>query len=171
MSLYAILGPQMKGDGVFAVRAPGLWNGLPEDRRRADSVNPFQSPLKTHFYGFAFNRNHVFSCKCHTAFTYSDLHLLCIFLCSFVFLLSSVLLLLLLCHRFILFLLFSLSNVWFCSCDVISSCVLPLFIQAPPAILPVLLLLHPLLICLPFRVSLFTSLFALSVKALCKLLF
>ncbi|KAF7660761.1 hypothetical protein LDENG_00275780, partial [Lucifuga dentata] len=43
-----------KGDQAFAVRAPKLWNDLPEDLRLAKSVSVFKSQLKTHFYRLAF---------------------------------------------------------------------------------------------------------------------
>ncbi|KAF7657954.1 hypothetical protein LDENG_00020060 [Lucifuga dentata] len=43
-----------KGDQAFAVRAPNLWNDLPEDLRHAKSVSAFKSQLKTHFYRVAF---------------------------------------------------------------------------------------------------------------------
>ncbi|KAF7646179.1 hypothetical protein LDENG_00192110, partial [Lucifuga dentata] len=39
-----------KGDRAFAVRAPKLWNDLPEDLRLAKSVSAFKSQFKTHFY-------------------------------------------------------------------------------------------------------------------------
>ncbi len=75
--------------------------------------------------------------------------LLCVS-CVFVFLLSFIFSFLLLYYCFILFLLFSvffhLPNGLFCSCDVVFYCVLPLLLQALSAILPVLLLWHPLLI-------------------------
>ncbi|KAF7642710.1 hypothetical protein LDENG_00252730, partial [Lucifuga dentata] len=38
-----------KGVQVFAVRAPKLWNDLPEDLRVEKSVSAFKSQLKTHF--------------------------------------------------------------------------------------------------------------------------
>ncbi len=89
----------------------------------------------------AFNWNQVFSCVKLYLFIYWLMYLLCVFLCSFVFLL-------------------------FYSAYVMSSFImfLPLFEQALPATLPVLLLSHPLLICVLFCVSLFTTLFALSAK-------
>ncbi|KAF7656826.1 hypothetical protein LDENG_00035850, partial [Lucifuga dentata] len=43
-----------KGDRASAVRAPKLWNDLPEDLRLAKSVSAFKSQLKTHFYRLAF---------------------------------------------------------------------------------------------------------------------
>ena len=43
-----------KGDRAFAIRAPRLWNALPEEIRLAGSVNSFKSLLKTHFYRLAF---------------------------------------------------------------------------------------------------------------------
>ena len=43
-----------KGDRPFAIRAPRLWNALPEEIRLAGSVNSFKSLLKTHFYRLAF---------------------------------------------------------------------------------------------------------------------
>ncbi|KAF7651423.1 hypothetical protein LDENG_00111240, partial [Lucifuga dentata] len=43
-----------KGDRAFAIRAPQLWNDLPEEIRLADSVPSFKSLLKTHFYRLAF---------------------------------------------------------------------------------------------------------------------
>ena len=39
-----------KGGRAFAVRAPKLWNALPVDLRRANSVSSFKSLLKTHLY-------------------------------------------------------------------------------------------------------------------------
>ena len=44
-----------KGDRAFAVRAPKLWNALPEGLRLANSVSSFKSLLKTHFYRMAFS--------------------------------------------------------------------------------------------------------------------
>uniref|UniRef100_A0A672YDQ4 Reverse transcriptase domain-containing protein n=1 Tax=Sphaeramia orbicularis TaxID=375764 RepID=A0A672YDQ4_9TELE len=43
-----------KGDRAFSIRAPQLWNGLPEEIRLAESVTSFKSLLKTHFYRIAF---------------------------------------------------------------------------------------------------------------------
>ncbi|KAF7656286.1 hypothetical protein LDENG_00044030 [Lucifuga dentata] len=43
-----------KGDRVFSVRAPKLWNDLPEDLSFVKSVSAFKSQLKTHFYRPAF---------------------------------------------------------------------------------------------------------------------
>ena len=43
-----------KGDRAFSVRAPQLWNSLPEDLRLADTVHSFKSRLKTYFYRKAF---------------------------------------------------------------------------------------------------------------------
>ena len=43
-----------KGEKAFSVRAPRLWNDLPEDIRSASSVLCFKSLLKTHFYRKAF---------------------------------------------------------------------------------------------------------------------
>ena len=43
-----------KGGKSFSVRAPRLWNDLPEDIRSASSVACFKSLLKTHFYRKAF---------------------------------------------------------------------------------------------------------------------
>jgi len=43
-----------KGDRAFSVRAPQLWNNLPEEIRLASSVTSFKSLLKTHFYRMAF---------------------------------------------------------------------------------------------------------------------
>ncbi|KAF7656077.1 hypothetical protein LDENG_00046700 [Lucifuga dentata] len=43
-----------KGDQAFAVRAPKLWNDLPEDLRLAKSASAFKSQLNTHFYRLAF---------------------------------------------------------------------------------------------------------------------
>ncbi|KAF7654724.1 hypothetical protein LDENG_00065570 [Lucifuga dentata] len=40
--------------GVFAFRAPKLWNDLPEDLRLAKSVSAFKSQLKTYLYRLAF---------------------------------------------------------------------------------------------------------------------
>ena len=45
---------KLKGDRAFSVRAPRLWNGLPEEIRLAESVTSFKSLLKTHFYRLAF---------------------------------------------------------------------------------------------------------------------
>ena len=43
-----------KGDRAFSIRAPRLWNDLPEEIRLAESVTSFKSLLKTHFYRLAF---------------------------------------------------------------------------------------------------------------------
>ena len=43
-----------KGDRAFEVRAPRLWNNLPENLRLTKSLSAFKTLLKTHFYGFAF---------------------------------------------------------------------------------------------------------------------
>ena len=43
-----------KWDRVFAIRAPRLWNALPEEIRLAGSVNSFESLLKKHFYRLSF---------------------------------------------------------------------------------------------------------------------
>ncbi|KAF7644272.1 hypothetical protein LDENG_00224820, partial [Lucifuga dentata] len=44
-----------KGDRAFAVRAPKLWNSLPEKLRLAKSVSSFKSLLKTFLYHKAFS--------------------------------------------------------------------------------------------------------------------
>ncbi len=43
-----------KGDRVFSV-APQLWNSLPGNLRRANSMTSFKSPLLTYFYRLAFS--------------------------------------------------------------------------------------------------------------------
>ena len=43
-----------RGDAAFAVRAPRLWNDLPEELRLANSLSSFKSMLKTHLYRKAF---------------------------------------------------------------------------------------------------------------------
>ncbi|KAF7645694.1 hypothetical protein LDENG_00199890 [Lucifuga dentata] len=43
-----------KHDRAFAVRAPKLWNDLPEDLRLSKSVSAFKSQFKTYFYRLAF---------------------------------------------------------------------------------------------------------------------
>ena len=43
-----------RGDYAFTMRAPRIWNALPEEIRLAGSVNSFKSLLKTHFYRLAF---------------------------------------------------------------------------------------------------------------------
>ena len=55
-ALLAVPGSRLKtkGDRAFAIRAPRLWNGLPEEIRFAESVPRFISLLKTHFYKKAF---------------------------------------------------------------------------------------------------------------------
>ena len=40
---------------AFAVVAPKLWNVLPKDLRRCDSINSFKSQLKTYLFKSAFN--------------------------------------------------------------------------------------------------------------------
>ena len=37
-----------KADRAFAVRAPRLWNDLPEEIRLAESVTSFKSLVETH---------------------------------------------------------------------------------------------------------------------------
>lgn len=44
-----------KGDGAFSIRAPPLWNDLPEDIRHEESVSSFKSLLQTYFYRLAFH--------------------------------------------------------------------------------------------------------------------
>ena len=44
-----------KGGRAFAVRAPTLWNALPVNLRRANSVSSFKSLLKTHLFVKAFS--------------------------------------------------------------------------------------------------------------------
>ena len=43
-----------KGDRAFSIRAPKLWNDLPEEIRLTESLTIFKSLLKTHFYRRAF---------------------------------------------------------------------------------------------------------------------
>jgi hypothetical protein len=43
------------GDRAFAVTAPSLWNQLPEEIRREQSLNCFKSKLKTHLFDQHFN--------------------------------------------------------------------------------------------------------------------
>ena len=43
-----------KGDRAFSIRAPKLWNELPEEIRLTESLPIFKSLLKTHFYQRAF---------------------------------------------------------------------------------------------------------------------
>ena len=43
-----------KGDRAFAVRAPKLWNDLPEKIRLTDSLTSFKSLLKTYMFQKAF---------------------------------------------------------------------------------------------------------------------
>ena len=43
-----------KGDRAFSVRAPRLWNDLPDEIRSAKSVSSFKSLLKTHLFKKAF---------------------------------------------------------------------------------------------------------------------
>ena len=43
-----------KGDRAFAVRAPKLWNALPENIRLAESLGLFKSLLKTYLFQKAF---------------------------------------------------------------------------------------------------------------------
>ncbi|KAF7650669.1 hypothetical protein LDENG_00122440, partial [Lucifuga dentata] len=42
-----------KGEQAFAVRAPKLWNDLPEDLRLAKSIVLLKYSFKTHFYRLA----------------------------------------------------------------------------------------------------------------------
>ena len=42
-----------KGDHTFSIRAPWLWNDLPEGDKAAESVTSFKSLLKTHFHRLA----------------------------------------------------------------------------------------------------------------------
>ena len=42
------------GDRAFSVIAPKLWNALPGDVRKAESLAIFKSKLKTHFFKLAF---------------------------------------------------------------------------------------------------------------------
>ncbi|KAF7647893.1 hypothetical protein LDENG_00164970, partial [Lucifuga dentata] len=53
-NLLTIANSKTKSDRAFALRAPKLWNDLPEDLRLAKSVSAFKSQLKTHFYRLAF---------------------------------------------------------------------------------------------------------------------
>lgn len=62
MSLFAALAPQVGSSWSFqsrhsklkitasALRAPHLWNDLPEEIRLAESVTSFNSLYKTHIY-------------------------------------------------------------------------------------------------------------------------
>jgi len=43
-----------KGDRAFGIRAPRLWNDLPEEIRLAESLTYFKLLLKTHFYRLPF---------------------------------------------------------------------------------------------------------------------
>ena len=43
-----------RGDRAFSVKAPKLWNSLPEELRLTKSLTSFKSLLKTHFYKMAF---------------------------------------------------------------------------------------------------------------------
>ena len=56
LSLLAV--PRSKlatqGDQAFSVRAPRLWNSLPDQIRLANSLPIFKSLLKTYFYEKAF---------------------------------------------------------------------------------------------------------------------
>ncbi|XP_041848233.1 uncharacterized protein LOC121644403 [Melanotaenia boesemani] len=43
-----------RGDRAFSVRAPKLWNSLPEELRAANTVSTFKAKLKTYLYRMAF---------------------------------------------------------------------------------------------------------------------
>ena len=43
-----------RGDRAFSVKAPKLWNSLPEELRLTKSLSSVKSLLKTHFYRMAF---------------------------------------------------------------------------------------------------------------------
>ncbi len=43
-----------KGDRAFAIRAPRLWNDLPEEIRQSESVSSFKSLLKTYLFRKAY---------------------------------------------------------------------------------------------------------------------
>ena len=44
-----------RGDRVFSVAAPRLWNSLPLSVRSSQSLGQFKSRLKTHLFSLAFN--------------------------------------------------------------------------------------------------------------------
>ena len=50
-----------RGDRAFSVRAPKLWNSLPEKLRLTNSLTSFKTLLKTHFYRKAFPSPWYFS--------------------------------------------------------------------------------------------------------------
>ncbi len=69
MSLFAALDAQVgpfwlfqksKGDHAFAIRAPRLWNDLPEETRLTETVISFKPLLKTHFYRLTSMLFHLF---------------------------------------------------------------------------------------------------------------
>ena len=43
------------GRRSFSCAGPALWNSLPETMRLADSLNSFESQLKTHYFKLAYN--------------------------------------------------------------------------------------------------------------------
>ena len=43
------------GDRAFAVSAPTLWNNLPFNIRRIESINSFKTAIKTHLFKAAYN--------------------------------------------------------------------------------------------------------------------
>ena len=43
-----------RGDRAFEIRAPRLWNSLPENLRLTKSLSGFKTLLKTNFYRLAF---------------------------------------------------------------------------------------------------------------------
>ena len=46
---------KLRGDRAFAVAAPKLWNGLPQNIKQASSLPVFKSLLKTHLFSLAFD--------------------------------------------------------------------------------------------------------------------
>ena len=83
---------KIRGERAFGVRAPRLWNDLPEEIRQASSVSAFKSPLKMRFFRIAFSwigYSSVFTLLVFTVF-YASLVIITVVLLFITYLLISL---------------------------------------------------------------------------------
>ena len=73
-----------KGDRAFSIRAPKLWNELPEEIRLTESLTIFKSLLKTHLYRRAFP-DFIWACLCfYSVFFLYMYFMLFVLICVFI---------------------------------------------------------------------------------------
>ena len=73
-----------KGDRAFSIRAPKLWNDLPEEIRLTESLPIFKSLLKTHFYQRAYP-DFIRACLCFVFLSsFCTSHVLFVLICVFI---------------------------------------------------------------------------------------